>query len=462
MTDTPERGSVSRREAANKIFEKLRSTSASTGEKSETHRRGVPSAVTRKVADFSALQEYQALRVQRAAADMLKLEVPFFLTHSGRAADTTVIDGRSVINFSTYDYVALNGDPRVTAAAKEAIDRYGTSVGASRPTAGERPIHRELESALAKLHGTEDALCFVSGHATNVSVIGCLLNKKDVVFADALAHNSLIEGVKLSGATTLLFPHNDFDALETMLREHRSRFRRALIVVEGLYSMDGDVPDMPRLIGIKRHHDAWLMVDEAHSSGVLGERGRGIAEEQGIDPTEVEIWMGTLSKAFAATGGYIAGSKALIEFLKVYSPGFVYSVGMPPAMAAAALAAVQVLEQEPTRVSTLRANGALFLQRARAAGLDVGKSIGASVISLMTGDTLTTVMLSNRLLHNGLYVTPIIFPAVPEKQARLRFFVTARHTPQQIETAVDLTARELSRLRKEMPLSSALAQSASS
>jgi 8-amino-7-oxononanoate synthase len=457
MSDTPGTRPALKRAAADRLLEKLRSSAATAGEKPEAPGRRRP-ASGRRVADFSSLPEYQALRMQRAAADMLKIDVPFFRMHEGRAADTTVVDGRAAVNFSTYDYLALNGDPRVVAAAKDAIDRYGTSVGASRPTAGERPIYRALEAALAKRLGTEDALCFVSGHATNVSVIGCLLSKKDIVIADALAHNSIIEGAKLSGATLLLFPHNDIDALEALLREHRARHRRALVAVEGLYSMDGDVPQMRQLLAVKHRYGAWLMVDQAHSDGVLGERGRGIAEEQGIDPTEVEIWMGTLSKAFASTGGYIAGSRPLVEYLKVQSPGFVYSVGMPPAMAAAAFAALQILEKEPMRVSTLRANGTLFLQRARAAGLDVGHSIGASVIPVIIGDTLSTVALSNRLLDHGLYVTPIIFPAVPEKQGRLRFFMTARHTSQQIETAVDLTARELSRLRKEAPLSSGLAR----
>ena len=450
MSDNP----VSKRAAADKLLEKLRS--AAPADKAEKPRRNRPQPMVRKAADFSALPEYQTLRVQRATADMLKIEVPFFRMHEGRAADTTMVDGHKALNFSTYDYLALNGDPRVVAAAKAAIDRYGTSVGASRPTAGERPIYRDLEAALARFCGTEAALCFVSGHATNVSVIGSLLNSKDVIFADALAHNSLIEGAKLSGATCLVFAHNDCDALEALLRQHRPRFRRALIAVEGLYSMDGDVPDMERLLGIKRRYDAWLLVDEAHSDGVLGERGRGIAEEQGIDPGEVEIWMGTLSKAFASTGGYIAGSQALIEFLKTHCAGFVYSVGMPPAMAASALAALQVIEQEPARVAALRANGSLFLQRARAAGLDVGDSIGASVVPVVVGDTLNTVVLANRLLEHGLYVTPIIFPAVGEKQARLRFFITSRHTPEQIETAVELTARELSRLRKEPPIVSGL------
>ena len=448
----------SKREAADRLLSKLRSEANVTADKTDKPRRQRPQTIGRRVADFSSLPEYQALRVQRATADMLKIDVPFFRMQEGRAADTTVIEGRSALNYSTYDYLALNGDPRVVAAAKQAIDRYGTSVGASRPTAGERPVYRDLEAALAKLHGTEDALCFVSGHATNVSVIGALLTAKDVIFADALAHNSLIEGAKLSGATCLIFPHNDFDALESLMRENRPRFRRAMVAVEGLYSMDGDVPDMERLIALKRRYDAWLMVDEAHSAGVLGERGRGIAEEQNVDPGEVEIWMGTLSKAFASTGGYIAGSRALIEFLKTHCPGFVYSVGMPPVMAASAFAALQIIEKEPERVAALSANGSLFLQRARAAGLDVGPSIGASIVPVIVGDTLTTVVLSNRLLSHGLYVTPIIFPAVGEKQGRLRFFITARHSPEQIETAVDLTARELSKLRKEPPLFANLVQ----
>ncbi|MGE3986881.1 aminotransferase class I/II-fold pyridoxal phosphate-dependent enzyme [Pseudorhodoplanes sp.] len=450
--------SDSKRAAADRLLSRLRSSANVSVDKPEKPRRNRPQAVGRRVADFSALPEYQALRVQRATADMLKIDVPFFRMHDGRAADTTIIDGHTVVNFSTYDYLALNGHPRVVAEAKAAIDRYGTSVGASRPTAGERPVYRELEAALAKFHGVEDALSFVSGHATNVSVIGALLTAKDVIFADALAHNSLIEGARLSGASCLIFPHNDVDALEALIREHRPRFRRAMIAIEGLYSMDGDAPDMERLIALKRRYDAWLMVDEAHSSGVLGERGRGIAEEQGIDPGEVEIWMGTLSKAFASTGGYIAGSRALIEFLKTHCSGFVYSVGMPPVMAASALAALQIIDQEPARVAALRANGSLFLQRARAAGLDVGPSIGASIVPVIVGDTLTTVVLSNRLLSHGLYVTPIIFPAVGEKQGRLRFFITARHTAAQIEAAVELTAGELSRLRKEPPLFTNLAQ----
>ena len=236
-----------------------------------------------------------------------------------RAADTSSIDGRTLTNFSSYDYLGLNGHPDVVAAAKAAIDEFGTSVSASRLTAGERRVHRDLEERLARLHRAEDAVSFVSGHATNVSVIGGLLGPDDMVVTDALVHNSVVEGAKLSGAKRILCPHGDLEAFERALRLNRARQRRALIVVEGLYSMDGDVPDLASLVRLKQRYEAWLMVDEAHSIGVLGATGRGIAEEQNVDPDSVDIWMGTLSKALTATGGYIAGSQ-LIELLKLRRP----------------------------------------------------------------------------------------------------------------------------------------------
>jgi 7-keto-8-aminopelargonate synthetase-like enzyme len=222
-----------------------------------------------------------------------------------------------------------------------------------------------------------------------------------------------------------------------------------LIAVEGLYSMEGDVPDLARLIEIKRRYDAWLFVDEAHSIGVLGATGRGIAEEQAIDPREVEIWMGTLSKAFAASGGYIAGDQALIDVLKTSAPGFVYSVGLSPPIAAAALAAVDKLTKEPERVQRLRANGRRFRDLASAAGLDVGPSIGAAVIPIIIGESPLAVMLSNRLFARGINVLPIIFPAVAERQARLRFFLTARHSEQQVDATVAAIVDELEILKAE-------------
>src|SRR6185312_8407514 len=307
----------------------------------------------------------------------------------------------TLINFSSYDYLGLNGHPEVAAAAKKAIDQFGTSCGASRLTAGERQVHRDLERALSVLHGTEDALSFVSGHATNVSVIGGLMGPEDLIVTDTLIHNSVIEGAKLSGAKRILCPHGDLEAFERALRLNRARHRRALLVVEGLYSMDGDVPDLRSLIKLKHRYDAWLMVDEAHSVGVLGAHGRGVAEEQGVNGCEVDIWMGTLSKALASAGGYIAGSKALIELLKYTSPGFVYSVGAPPGAAAAADAAIRVMNHEPRRLTRLRENGQYFLAGARRRGFDTGTSVGASVVPIIVGSSPAAVILSHRLQNRG-------------------------------------------------------------
>jgi 8-amino-7-oxononanoate synthase len=397
--------------------------------------------------DFSTLPEYEILKIWKAVGDLTNIGNPFYRLHDGRASNTTSIDGRTIVNFSSYDYLGLNGHPAVAAAAKAAIDRYGTSVSASRLSSGERQVHRDLEAALARLSGTEDAIAFVSGHATNVSVIGQLLGPEDLIVADAVIHNSIAEGAKLSGAKRILCPHGDLDAFERALRLNRARYRRALIVVEGLYGMDGDIPDLAGLIKLKRRYNAWLMVDEAHATGALGATGRGIAEERGIDPTEVEIWMGTLSKTLAAAGGYIAGSRALVELLRYTSPGFVFSVGLAPPVAAAATAAIEVMTREPERAAALRRNGRSLLAKAKSRGLDTGLSIGASVVPVIVGNSGHTVLLSERLLQRGFNVVPAVFPGVAENQARLRFFVTSEHSQEQIDAVIDAVAEELPLIR---------------
>lgn len=414
-------------------------------------RRAAPGEAAAPIApagtDFTNLPEYELLKITKAFGNITGMENPFYRLHDGRAGETTSIDGRAIVNFSSYDYLGLNGHPEVVARAKAAIDAFGTTVSASRLSAGERQVHRDLEVALARLHGTEDAAAFVSGHATNMSVIGELLGPEDLIVADAYIHNSVTEGAKLSGARRVLCPHGDLEAYERALKLNRARCRRALIVVEGLYSMDGDVPDLAALIRLKRRYNAWLMVDEAHATGAIGATGRGIAEEQGIDPADIDIWMGTLSKSLAATGGYIAGSRALIYLIKYTTPGFVYSVGLAPPLAAAATAAIEIMAREPWRTAALRANGTAMLEGARRRGLDTGFSIGASVVPVIVGNSLHAVALSARLLARGYNVVPAIFPGVAENQARLRFFMTARHTPEQIEGVLDAAAEELPRAR---------------
>ncbi|RPJ17185.1 MAG: aminotransferase class I/II-fold pyridoxal phosphate-dependent enzyme, partial [Deltaproteobacteria bacterium] len=319
---------------------------------------------------FEEFPEYRNLQQIMRGMKARGIDNPYFRMHEGAAADAPISEGREVITFSRYNYLGMSGDPVVSQAAKDAIDRYGTSVSASRIASGERPLHREIEKEIADLIGTEDSLVFVSGHATNVTTIGHLFGKPDLIVHDALIHNSVLQGCQLSQATHLSFPHNNWQALDMILRESRPRFRRTLIVIEGVYSMDGDIPDLPEFIKIKNRHGAFLMVDEAHSIGVLGKKGGGIGEHFEINPADVELWMGTLSKSFASCGGYIAGSRALIEYLKYTAPGFVYSVGMPPPNVSAALAAIRLRKKEPERLARLHELSGLFLRLARERGLN--------------------------------------------------------------------------------------------
>ena len=388
---------------------------------------------------------YQQLRIINDGAAKLGIASPFFKVHDGITGVTTRIGGREYLNFASYNYLGLSGDPRVSLAAKAAIDRYGTSVSASRLVAGERGIHRELERAIADAYGVDDAIVFVSGHATNVSVIGHLFGPKDLILHDALIHNSALQGIRLSGAQRLPFPHNDWAALDAILADHRRQFERVLIVVEGIFSMDGDYPDLPRLVDVKRRHRAFLMVDEAHSFGVMGGTGLGIREHFGLNGPDVDIWMGTLSKALASCGGFIAGETALVEHLKFLAPGFVYSVGMPPPTAAAALAALQCMRAEPARVVALQQRGLLFRNEARAAGIDVGTSAGLAIVPAITGSSGRAVRLSHALLERGIHVQPILYPAVPEKAARLRFFISSGHTEEQIRETVRALNEESAR-----------------
>ena len=393
------------------------------------------------------------LSMIRRAGDALGLRNPYFRPHDGIAGARTMIEGRLFDNFVSYNYLGLNGDPRVSQAAKDAIDRYGTSVSASRIVSGERPIHRELECKLAEVYQAEDALALVSGHATNVTVIGHLVGRDDLILHDSLSHNSIVQGALASAARRIAFPHNDMDELERLLRDARAGSNRALIVVEGHYSMDGDIPDLARLIRVAKTYRASLMVDEAHSLGVLGPRGHGIAEHAGIDPRDVDVWMGTLSKTLSGCGGYVAGSAALIDYLRCSAPGFVYSVGLPPPVTAAAIASLDIMRAEPWRVARLQENSARFLAAARAHGLDTGPSIGAAIVPIMTGSSIVAARAADRLFDLGVNVQPIIYPAVPEQAARLRFFLSEQHEPEQLERVVAQVAdvlRELSTSRVDL------------
>jgi 8-amino-7-oxononanoate synthase len=424
-----------------RLIEKLSSAAAARIVPQSTGRSGAAAGDGDRL-DVTELEAYREIRIIEETADYLGIADPFFRLHEGIAGAETVIDGRSFINFATYNYIGLNGDQRIADAAKAAIDRYGTSVSASRPVSGERPIHRELEAALARVHGAEDSIALVGGHSTNVTVIGHLLGRNDVIVHDSLIHNSIVQGAILSGARRVPFRHLDPEAADKILADTRPRQGHALLVIEGHYSMDGDVPDLAAFVAVARRHRAWLMVDDAHALGVLGPHGFGLADHAGIDPGEVDIWMGTLSKSLVSCGGYIAGRKDLIDYLKRMAPGFVFSVGMAPAAAAAALAAVEILEREPERVRRVNDRATLFLKLAREGGLDVGGSIGAAIVPVITGSSITAGRMAQALFSRGINVQPILYPAVPERAARLRFFLTAEHTEEQVREAVAILLEE--------------------
>jgi 8-amino-7-oxononanoate synthase len=407
---------------------------------------GEPPAETYRVALFP---EYRELRQRLDLLAAPGVGNPFFSVHEGITNDRTTIGGRELINFASYNYVGMSGDPAVSRAAKEAIDRYGTSVSASRLASGEKDLHGELERAIARFLGTEAALSFVGGHSTNETVIGHLVGPGDLVLHDALAHNSIIQGALMSGARRRPFAHNDHEAADALLGQFRHEYRRVLMVIEGVYSMDGDVPDLPRMVAVKQRHQALLMIDEAHSLGVLGRRGRGIGEHFGVPASDVEVWMGTMSKTLGSCGGYIAGGRELIEYLKYTVPGFVFSVGLPPAAAAAALAALRLLEAEPGRVTRLRENARLFLTLARQRGLNTGTSRDTAVVPVILGSSLAALRLSQALLARGINVQPILHPAVEESAARLRFFITSLHTEEQIRHSVEVLAEEWEKLGRQ-------------
>jgi len=403
--------------------------------------------------DVTQFTEYRRLKATMRQMQLTGCPNPYFTVHDNTVGDTTVIDGKTYISFASYNYLGLSGHPEVSAAAADAIRKYGTSVSASRLVSGEKPIHGQLERRIAQWVGVDAAITMVGGHATNETTIGHIVGPEDLILHDSLSHNSIVQGALLSGAKRRPFPHNDYEALDRMLQALRHQYRRTLVIIEGVYSMDGDFADVPKFIEVKKRHRCMLMVDEAHSFGTMGNTGHGIAEHFGFDAREVDIWMGTLSKSASSCGGYIAGSHALVELLRYTAPGFVFSVGMPPSQVAAAIASLDVLDREPERVERLRHNSALFLRLAREAGLDTGDSGGTPVVPVITGNSLVALRLSNRLKKDAINVQPILYPAVDESAARLRFFITSEHSEEQIRFTVDRTQHHFHELC-EMPIPS--------
>lgn len=392
---------------------------------------------------FSKFSAYKQLKRRFREVEEKQISLPYFLPRdSVNDAVVKWADGQ-YINWSGYNYLGLSGHPEVSQAAKDAIDQYGTSASASRIVSGQLSLHEELEREIAAFLGVEDAIIFVSGYGTNVSTISHLFGRNDLVVHDTLAHNSIIAGCKLSEARRLSFQHNDWDKMDAVLEAQRDKHKNALVSIEAVYSMEGDVADVRRAIEIKEKHNALLMVDEAHSLGILGKNGGGICEHYDIDPRRIDIIMGTLSKTFASCGGFIAGERALVQLMRYSAPGFIFSVGLSPADTGAALAALLVLQREGHRVDELRQRASFFRDCARQYDLHMGSDDLTPIVPLIVGDPHRCMRLSQRLFELGIHVQPIVYPAVKADSARLRFFITVNHTEEQIRDTMATVAREL-------------------
>ncbi len=386
---------------------------------------------------FEDTPEYRAFAERQRKLMQDENDNPYFVCHESPLTDRSLMDGQWVLNFGSYNYAGMSGRKETMEAAKAAIDKYGTSASGSRLLAGEKQLHRELEQAIAEWKHAESALVLVGGHSTNVTIVGNFCGKNDLILYDAIVHNSIMEGLRLSDAEALPFPHNDTHSLEALLRLNRHEYEKVLIVVEGVYSMDGDIAPIPEYVRLKREYGCFLMVDEAHSACVIGETGGGVDEYFGLQPDDIDIKMGTLSKGLGTCGGYLAGRKVLIDYLRYNLPGFVFSVGISPPLAAATLRAVQLLREDPSIMADLRRNIQCFAEEAQARGFDIGLAGRTAIIPVLIGKDEDAFLLSNMMRRKGVFVPPAVYPAVPRDKARLRFCVTACHRPEQIREALN-------------------------
>ncbi|WP_028478653.1 aminotransferase class I/II-fold pyridoxal phosphate-dependent enzyme [Nocardia sp. CNY236] len=381
--------------------------------------------------------------------------VPTFLARTGsndtvvRVTEPTLAD-TDLTNFNAYDYLGLSKHPQVIESAKQALDQYGCSAAAARGVGGEIPLYRELEQRLADIYDVDDALVSASGFLTNAGVIGFLLKPGDVAICDTLIHGSVISGIQWSGARRLTFRHNDPESLRAVLRTSRDSFDRALVVVEGLYSMEGTVGRVREIADVAREFDCAVMVDEAHSFGVFGDHGYGIREHYRMAGDSVDIWMGTLSKALGSSGGFVAANRDLIGAMKWNSPAATLTVGPTPPAIAATLKALDIMEAEPERLKRLWSNATEFQALLIERGLDLGSAEGTPICPVMMPGEIRSGYASSMLLQRGVYAGCIVSPTVPMGQERLRLFVTSEHKESQLVSAADVIA-EVVELAKQLP-----------
>ncbi len=351
----------------------------------------------------------------------------------GEQDAVTTFDGREVINLSSNNYLGLNTHPRLRAAAIEAVERYGAGSGSVRTIAGTMTLHQQLEERLAEFKHTEATLTMQSGYTANVGAVSAILSDRDVVISDELNHASLIDGIRLTKAARKIYRHKDLDALEEALRGSMG-FNHRIVVTDSVFSMDGDIAPLEETVELCERYDAVSYVDDAHASGVLGKNGRGSVSHFGLDG-RVDVQIGTLSKAMGALGGYVASTRNMRELLIHRSRPFLFSTSHPPAVAAACLAAIEVLETEPQLIDTLWANTHHFKQGLERLGFDTGSS-QTPITPVIVGEPARTMQFSDRLFENGVFAQGIAFPTVARDKGRVRTIVTAAHTEQQLQIAL--------------------------
>ena len=346
-----------------------------------------------------------------------------------------VVDGKNVLNFCSNNYLGLANHPRMIQAAKDIMDRYGVGPAAVRTIAGTMDIHLELERRLAKFKGVEAAITFQSGFTANLAAIATLVSKEDVIFSDELNHASIIDGCRLSGARIVRFAHADPADLDRVIRENQGAYRRALAITDGVFSMDGDIAPLDKIYEVTSAHGVMLMVDDAHGEGVIGSGGRGIVDHYHLHG-KVDIEVGTLSKAFGVVGGVVAGNPLIVEWLRQRGRPFLFSSAVTPPDVAAAIAAVDLLEESTELVDRLWENARYFKAEMKALGFDTGQST-TPITPIMLGEAPLAQQFSRELFDEGVFAMPLGFPTVPRGKARIRVMISAAHSRADLDQGLE-------------------------
>jgi 8-amino-7-oxononanoate synthase len=345
------------------------------------------------------------------------------------------VNGREMGMYASYSYLGLVGHPRINEAAKKAVDKFGTGTNGVRMLAGTLKLHKELEETIANFKHTEAAVTYSSGYVTNLTVISGLMGRGDYVFSDKLNHASIVDGCLMSGAEFRRFRHNDMEHLEGLLKNAPTDVAK-MVVADAVFSMDGDIIDLPKIVALCKQYKAWLMIDEAHSVGVLGKTGTGIEEHFNMYG-EIDIKMGTLSKTIPSVGGYVAANRDIVTYLSHASRAYIFSAALPPAQAAAANEAFKVILDEPWRIERLNQNTQQFIGGLKGMGFDTMLTETA-IVPILCGEDDTAFAMTREAQQNDVFVLPVASPAVPQGLARLRATVTAAHDPSEIERAMDV------------------------